>query len=150
MLCQNSNMRHDSLFTFVGLLGLPTMLLMVAGCDSSQPISSGPLVLVDKYNFQSVVARSERPVLVEFGSPRCEPCKILEPMLVSLATKHAGQLTFVKINTDANEAIAKEFRIESVPTIIIFKSGRVVKRHVGVPQSSELAGMIKPYLAAQE
>ena len=75
--------------------------------------------------FQDEVVRSDRPVLVDFYADWCGPCKVIEPILVQLSKEYEGKVKFVRIDTDANQELAMQFGIMSIPTVMFFAKGKV-------------------------
>ena len=75
--------------------------------------------------FQDEVVRSDRPVLVDFYADWCGPCKVVEPILVQLSKEYEGKVKFVRIDTDANQELAMQFGIMSIPTVMFFAKGKV-------------------------
>lgn len=96
--------------------------------------------------FATEVLNSELPVLVDFWAPWCGPCRLVAPVVDELATQYNGQLKVVKLNTDDNEAIAREYSIRSIPTLILFKGGEVVDRVIGAVPKTTLATTIDKHL----
>jgi thioredoxin 1 len=81
--------------------------------------------------FDEVIGASDRPVLVEFGAEWCPPCKVLEPVLDSVVADHADELVLYKIDSDEHPELSARFAVSSVPTMLVFKDGVLVKRIVG-------------------
>lgn len=94
-------------------------------------VKSEPMVLTDA-NFDRVVLKSSVPVLVDFWAVWCGPCKMIAPHVAALAQEFAGRAVVGKLNVDENPRVAGQFGIMSIPTLLIFKGGRVVDQIVGV------------------
>jgi thioredoxin 1 len=92
------------------------------------------LVFTDQ-NFEEEVLKSELPVLVDFWAEWCHPCRIVGPIVEELATEYAGKLKVGKVNVDQNQ-VAGNYGIMSIPSLLIFQNGKVVKSMVGA-QSKE-------------
>jgi thioredoxin 1 len=75
--------------------------------------------------FQQEVVKSERPVVVDFYADWCGPCKIIEPIINQLSREYDGKVKFVKVDTDANQELAVQFGIMSIPTVMFFSKGKV-------------------------
>ena len=87
------------------------------------------LVFTDQ-NFQTEVLESELPVLVDFWAEWCHPCKLVGPIVDELATEYEGKLKVGKVNVDQNQ-VAGNYGIMSIPSLLIFQNGKVVKSMVG-------------------
>lgn len=83
-------------------------------------------------NFDELVKKSDKPVLVDFWAEWCGPCKMIGPVVEELAKEYEGRALVGKLNVDENPAVSIEFGIRSIPTLLFFKNGQVVDRHVGV------------------
>jgi len=83
-------------------------------------------------NFKTEVIESEKPVLVDFSATWCGPCKQLNPIIEELAQEYSGRVKVGKVDIDDNQETAMNFGITSVPTVILFKSGKAVDTIVGL------------------
>lgn len=95
-------------------------------------------VRVNKDNFQEKVLESELPVLVDFYSDSCVPCKMLAPVLGDLEDNYEGKLTVYKVNTNFDSELAEEYEVSANPTLIFFKNGEAVDFKVGFVPANEL------------
>ena len=96
--------------------------------------------------FKSEVLDSQTPVLVDFWATWCAPCRAIAPTLEELATQYKGQIKIAKVDVDENPAIAEQFGIRSIPTLVMFKGGKVVEQLVGAASRSKLEDSIKKVL----
>lgn len=87
-------------------------------------------------NFQDDVLKSDKPVLVDFWAEWCGPCRMQGPIVDELATEFSGKAVIGKLNVDENMNTAQQYGVMSIPTLMIFKGGQMVKQYVGV-QSKE-------------
>ena len=99
--------------------------------------------------FEQQVKQSDLPVLVDFYATWCPPCKMLSPILDSFAVDFAGRLKIVKINSDEEPALASEYNISSLPTLLLFNGGEVVGRIEGLPQERALREGLDKWLNDQ-
>ena len=117
--------------------------LSLTGCEvhtTSQP-GIDPVVVNDE-NFDQVVLQSDRPVLVDVWATWCGPCKDIAPIVRELAAEYEGRAVVAKLDADVGQRTMQKYRIEYVPTLIVFKNGREVSRVVGVTSKSDLAARL--------
>ncbi len=109
-----------------------------APATPSHPIS------ISEKNFEDEVLKAgDRPVLVDCWADWCGPCRMIDPMIKKLAEESAGRFRVTKLNVDENQRLAMQFRIESIPTLLIFKKGNLVNRLVGVQPKDAVLNALK-------
>jgi thioredoxin 1 len=96
--------------------------------------------------FDQEVVNSDKPVLVDFWAPWCGPCKAMAPTVDAIATEYAGKVKVGKLNTDDNQQTAMRYGIRGIPTLLLFKGGRVVDQRVGAMPKPEVVKMLTPHL----
>ena len=92
-------------------------------------------------NFEAEVLKSELPVMVDFGATWCGPCKMIAPYMDQLSEEYEGKAKVCKADIDECSGLAAKFRIMNVPTVLFFKNGEVVEKHVGGAQKSVFSGL---------
>lgn len=90
-------------------------------------------------NFEEVVLKSDKPVLVDFWAEWCGPCRMVGPIVEELATEYEGKAVITKMNVDENPEITAKYGIRNIPTILFFKGGEIVDKTVGALPKGKLA-----------
>lgn len=101
---------------------------------------------VNSRNFSDIVLNSATPVLVDFSTPWCGPCRKLAPVLEQIQSEFSGDIKIVRINADENTEIAKEYGISTVPTLIIIKDKEPKETMTGLVSKSSIISNIKKYV----
>lgn len=99
-------------------------------------------------NFEEEVLRSEVPVLVDFWAPWCAPCSMVAPVVEEMAREYSGKLNVGKLNVDEGQSIATEYGVMNIPTLAVFKDGKMVERIVGAVPKAQLEAKIKPHISS--
>lgn len=95
-------------------------------------------IILTTENFQKAVLESDRPVLVDFWASWCGPCQMIAPHVKELAEKYEGKFQVGKVNVDEEMTLAMQYQVVSIPTILIFSQGNIVKKIVGYVSKEEL------------
>ena len=103
-------------------------------------------VTVTKDNFKAEVLESSTPVLVDFWADWCMPCKMIAPVLKELSDEYEGKIKIGKLNVDEHGDLASEYNVLSIPTLLLFKDGEVVKQHVGAAPRAALEAIFKEHV----
>ena len=97
-------------------------------------------------NFEEVVLKSDKPVLVDFWAEWCGPCRMVAPIVAEIAQEYEGKAVVGKIDVDSNPGVATQFGIRNIPTILFFKNGEVADKQVGAVPKSVLTSKIEKLL----
>ena len=100
------------------------------------------VVTITLENFETEVIKSDKPVLVDFWAPWCGPCRMLSPVVDEIAEENSN-IKVGKVNVDEQEELAMRFGIMSIPTLIVFKNGEVVKKTMGVQPKAAILGLLE-------
>lgn len=96
--------------------------------------------------FENLINSTTVPVLVDFYATWCGPCKMMHPILENVKSRVGDKARIVKIDVDEQQALTMQYRIQAVPTLMLFKNGQQVWRQSGVVQSNELVSLIEQYV----
>ena len=99
-------------------------------------------VHINKQNFQEEVIQSDKPVLLDFWAPWCGPCRMVGPILDEIA-RERSDIKVAKINVDEESELAMQFRVMSIPTLVVMKNGQVVSQSAGARPKSQILAMLK-------
>ena len=104
------------------------------------------LVQLDDSNYEEKISKSDKPVLVDFWAPWCGPCKAIGPVVEELAETYKDRAIIAKINVDENPKAASAWNVRSIPTIILFKNGKVFDAIIGLVPKERLVDFINKAL----
>ena len=107
---------------------------------------SGSISQLSEATFAEEVNSATEPVLVDFWAEWCGPCKTIAPVLEELAGEQAGKLRIAKVDVDENQGLARQYGVQSIPTMIVFKDGVEVHRLVGARGKAQLLEELSSYL----
>jgi len=106
----------------------------------------GKEVTLTKDNFKQEVLESDVPVLVDFWAAWCVPCKMVAPVLEELSDDYDGKAKIGKVNVDDQGDLAMEYGVSSIPTLVVFKGGEVVNKHIGAGPKETIENLFKEYV----
>jgi thioredoxin 1 len=102
---------------------------------------------VSDAQFEDEVLKSEGPVLVDFWAEWCGPCKMISPLLDDLAASYGGKLKVAKVNIDQNQKTPRDYNVRSIPTLMVFKDGKVQATQIGAVSRTQLTQIIDKAIA---
>lgn len=107
---------------------------------------AGDVINIGDSDFQTQVLDSQQPVLVDFWATWCAPCRAIAPSVEALSTQYKGQVKFAKMDIDANQDTPQKYGIRSIPTLLLFKGGKVVEQIVGAVPKSRIEDVVRKNL----
>ena len=110
------------------------------------PLTISLLITMPRKSFSELINSPGMPVLVDFYADWCGPCKTMAPILQQVAAQHEGKLRVIKIDVDKNPAVAQQFKVQSIPTLILFSQGKPVWRQAGVVPAAQLGQAVGAHL----
>jgi thioredoxin len=130
------------------ILSLPRCIARGAALETvifgGLPMSNA--VAVNEESFNKEVLESTIPVLVDFWAAWCGPCRAIAPIVEQIAGEHSGRLKVVKLDVDENGEVSIRYGVMNIPTLLVFKGGKVVERIVGAMPKPALMSRIQPHL----
>jgi thioredoxin 1 len=109
-------------------------------------MSGESVIHVSEGTFDTEVLKSSQPALVDFWAPWCGPCRAIAPILDELAEEYKGKVKVAKINVDENRKLAGDHGIQSIPTMLLFKDGKVVDKLIGLVPKDRLKALMDKIL----
>ncbi len=109
---------------------------------------SKPLAVTDE-TFETEVLNSDTPVLVDFWADWCGPCRMIAPSVDAIAEEYEGTLKVAKLDVDDNPAVQGRYGIVGIPTLMVFKGGKVVERITGALPKNAIVAKVEPHLSAE-
>jgi thioredoxin 1 len=106
-------------------------------------MAASNILVLTAENFPAQVLQSTKPVLVDFWAEWCGPCKMIAPVLDELASEFDGRVSIGKINVDEQQALASQFGVQGIPTLLIFKGGQVIDQVVGLRGKKDLQSRLE-------
>ena len=104
-----------------------------------------PVTLTDA-TFETTVAQSDQPVLIDFWAPWCGPCNMVAPVIEALAEEYDGKARVAKLNVDENPQVSRRLNIRSIPTLMVFKDGEIVETVVGVRPKAQVEALLDAHV----
>src|SRR4030042_911728 len=123
------------------------MLILLLKVRRTETMSEGGnLFMVTDATFQKEVLEAGQPTFVDFCASGCGPCKMIGPIFEELSREYSGKIKFAKVNVDENPKTPANYGVRGIPTLILFKGGKVVEQVVGAVPKSQLENIVKKAL----
>ncbi len=107
---------------------------------------SNNIVTLTNSNFDDEVKKSPTPILVDFWAEWCGPCRMVSPILEKLSEEYSGKVRIGKVNVDEQGSLAAKFGVQSIPTLLLFKEGKVVEQFIGATTREVLARLLDKHI----
>jgi thioredoxin 1 len=115
-----------------------------APAASSNEKSSGSVIVLNENNFDEYISKGV--VLVDFWATWCKPCRMQGPVIEEVSTEMKGKASICKLDIDANPSVTERFNIQSIPTLLIFKDGKVVNKFIGVTAKDDIVNALNKFI----
>jgi thioredoxin 2 len=112
-------------------------------CRTTLSAAAEPIEVPSAAVFETLIAKSSLPVVVDFWAPWCGPCRMVAPEIARVASSNAGRLVVAKVNTDDVPELGERFRIRSIPTMAVFDGGREVARTAGAMPAPQIEAFVR-------
>ena len=109
-------------------------------------MASDNIVTLTTGNFDDETRKADSPILVDFWAEWCGPCRIVAPVLEQIAADYKGKARIGKVNVDEHSALAARYGVQSIPTLLLFKQGKVVEQYIGATSKDVLAKLIDKHI----
>jgi len=110
------------------------------------PWVDGEVVELSTSNFDDALSKTAKPVVVDFWAGWCAPCRLMKPVMESLARDYSGRAHFAKVDVDRNQELARRYGVMSIPNFVVFRNGKPVDRAVGAVGRPGLEAMLRRHL----
>ncbi len=104
------------------------------------------ITVLNESNFKQVISETAIPILVDFWAGWCGPCKMIAPVVDEIASEFEGKVKVAKLDVDENQNTALNFKVVSIPTLILFKEGKEMERSIGYKNKDELRRLLNKYI----